>query len=643
MQANLQLDPPNLERALMASQRILDLTPEGQTDPLAQARIAHSELLLRAKMRPEALKVLDSIGSKVTRAIRVQARLLQARCSEEEGQWDQAVKIWQDLLKEEKHVDGGKARIFYALGWCYHEMEPPKVPETLKAWTEALQLGGPAGQAAGLRLSELRLSLGDSHARQALDDWKQALEAVNAPGDFKNSFIELNQVKELFDQALKDFKEKRDPQKAQEVADLYRKIVPGFSAHREQADSEKELAEQMQRRLANKMEKVTAAEVAAQFRRAAEAYKHLAQTGSAAARSEALWQCAQCYLSAKETKLGQEVLRQYVLLDTNEARLAEGWYTLGDLYRTQASQEDAHKAYVQCLQYPNTPFAYRAKYYLAVEEIDKKNYNQAQSILEEILLPGSSGIDRASQEKALYKLASLLVQTKDYSKAMVYLKDCQRLYPDNANVILAREQLGECFRRLAEKESQLEEYVRNQLIRGEIPDERRQQLEDQARHHRRTKFDWLANAIKTYQGLAEELEIRSKNQPLGKIEQILLRRAWFGLGECRLDSEEYFEGLRVFRRLQQQQPRTLEGFYASLRICNLAEVFKEPEVQAKQFQEMAKDSLRLLAEDLKSMPEDHELFRTPGVSSREQWQQWTASMQNKLATPTKVERQTFFP
>lgn len=635
MQANLKLDPPNLDHALMASQRILDLTPEGSTEALAQARIAHSELLVRNKMRPEALKVLELIGSKVPRSVRVAARLLQARCLEEEGLWDQAVHAWQELLKDDPLVDGGKARICYALGWCYHQMEPPRHPETLKAWSEALELGGPAGQAAGLRMGELRMSMGESQARQAIDDWKRALEPITQPSEFKNPYIELAQVKELFDHARKSFQKQRQPQKAQEVAILYRKLVPGFSADREQADAEREFAEQLQRQLSAKTANVTAAEVAAQFRRAAEAYKHLAQSGSAAPRAEALWQGAHCYLSAKDTKLAQEVLRQYVLLDTNESRLAEGWYLLGDIYRAQANQEDAHQAYVQCLQYPNSAFAFRAKYYLAVEEIDKKNYKQAQGILEEILLPGAPSIDRPSQEKSLYKLASLLVQTKEYAKAMVYLKDCLRLYPDNPNVILAREQLGECYRRLAEKEAQLENDVRGQRP-GDISPERRQQLDEQARHHRRTKFEWLANAIKTYQALAEDLEARGKTQPLSKVEQLLLRRAWFGLGECHLDSEEYHEGLRIFRRLQQQQPRTLEGFYASLRICNLAEVFKEPEAQAKQFQEMARQSLRLLIEELKSMPEDHELFRMPGVSTRERWQRWTDSMQNKLNAPTKV-------
>src|ERR1043165_126802 len=63
VQANLQLTPPNLESALYASRRILDLTPEGNAESLALARIAHSELLIRKNLRAEAIKELEPIPS----------------------------------------------------------------------------------------------------------------------------------------------------------------------------------------------------------------------------------------------------------------------------------------------------------------------------------------------------------------------------------------------------------------------------------------------------------------------------------------------------------------------------------------------------------------------------------------------------
>src|SRR5262249_23622746 len=153
-----------------------------------------------------------------------------------------------------------------------------------------------------------------------------------------------------------------------------------------------------------------------------------------------------------------------------------------------------------------------------VEEIEKKDFDLAQNILEEILLPGSPAIDRPSQEKALYKLATLLVKLKKHAKAVVYLKDCLKLYPDNPNAIIVRDYLGECYREMAQNEAQLESVAQSR-IQGEISDERRQQLEGQARNHRKTKGLWLEDAIKTYRALADELETRKlegskKNQPL---------------------------------------------------------------------------------------------------------------------------------
>src|ERR1019366_7081371 len=112
------------------------------------------------------------------------ARQLQARCCEEDGLWTRAVPIWQELLEDAPLVEGGRARIHYAIGLCNYRMEPANYAETMRAWSEALKLGGAAGQAAGLRLGELRLSREDNESAQALADWQQALAKVTSPADF---------------------------------------------------------------------------------------------------------------------------------------------------------------------------------------------------------------------------------------------------------------------------------------------------------------------------------------------------------------------------------------------------------------------------------------------------------------------------
>jgi tetratricopeptide (TPR) repeat protein len=636
VEAHLKRSPPNLDAALSASARILDLTPERETEAAALARLQHAELLIRKELRPDALKELERIGTKASPALRIKARLLQARCCEEDGLWSKAIPIWQELLGDAAQVEGGPARISYALGWCYHHLEPPNHAETTRAWSEALKKGGPAGQAAGLRLGELRLSLGDKQSAQALVDWKDALEKVNGPKDFRNPYVDIAEVREWFKQAIRYFHEAQDPQKTQAVAELYRKIAAGGGADDFIGEAAEALAQQLADKFKAKIDNVNPADVQAQFRRAAEAYE---QAAKARPSPESLYRSAQCYLAAKEPALAQKILHQYVQVETNEALLAEGWHTLGDLYRAQGQKEVARKAYLKCLEYPNTAFAYRSRYFLAVEEIDKKNYEKARDILMQNLEGSSPDIDRAWQEKSLYKMASLLMKMKDYGKAHTLLKECLGLYPENPNVLLAREQLGECYRRLAANERVKEDDLQILLKPGLSP-ERRFSVEESVRQQRQTRMATLTAAVTTYQKLGDEIVALARSRPLTVLEQTLLRRAWLGIGECQLDNEEYDGALSTFEKLQVEHRRTLEGFYASLFICHVADRLQAqplPKQKVDAVRDSAKKSVRLLFDEATALPVDHEIFRTPGVPPREWWLRQAESEQRKLMTPPRSD------
>ncbi len=627
MQANLQLPKPNLDGALAALQRILDLTPSRDVEALAQARLQQAEILLRKEQRSEAVKALELIDAKAPRPIRIKARLLQARCLEEDGHWDKAIAIWKELLNEAPQVDGGPARIQYQLGLALLRTEPRNTADAIRAWSEALRLGGPEGQAAGLRLGELRLSLGATEAALALSDWKQALEKVNSPQDYHNPHIELTKVRTWFDQAIRRFQEAQDPQKTQEVAELYRKIAPAGAAEVGIAEAAEALAE------LKREQKLAPAEVNAQFRRAGDAYEQAAKVRPDAERPGLLWRSAQCYLAAKETALAQKILVQHVAIEPNELRISEGWCILGDLYRGQGQNDAARRSYVKCLEYPNTPFACKARFLLAIEEIDKKNFTQAYKILKENV-DATGDVDRVWQEKSQFKLAALLMQMKKYDEAQIHLTECLTVFRGNADALKAREQLGECYRKLAEKE-ELKEKEIAALIQRELDAVRRMQLEATQLAFRTRRFDLLRDARKTYESLKDELTGRPRDTPLSKLEEILLRRAWFGIGEAHLDGEEFFEAKDTFRELQVAHRKTLEGFYASLRIFRISEVIANPG-QAKAVREEAKESVRLLIEDLKALPPDHEIFRTPGVMSRADWLAWTETMQQKLNAGAEV-------
>jgi hypothetical protein len=639
VQWHLKQTPPNLDSALSAIRRILDLTPERETEAVAHARLQHAELLLAKELRGEAIKELERIGPKASRAVRGKARLLQARCCEEEGLWSKAISIWQELLNEAAQVEGGRARILYALGRCYQQMERPNNAESLSAWSEALRLGGREGQAAGLRLGELRLALGGKHMEQAVSDWKAALEKVTGPEDFRNPYIEIEQVRGWFKQALRQFQDALDPQKTQAVAELYRKIAPKGDAEKEIAEAAEAIARQLADKVNEMMDNVTAQDVRAQYRRAADAYEQAAQAQPQAERPESLWRSAQCYLAAKEIARAQQMLNQYVKIEQDDARLAAGWHTLGDLYRAGGKKEYARGAYLKCLEYPNTSFAYRSRYFLAVEEIDKKNYEQARDILRQNLDNPPPDIERAWQEKTLFKMASLLMAMKNYGEAHIRLKECLQHFQENQNALLAREQLGLCYRGMAKNEWLKQKYLEADLARkkADQSNDDQRNLEESIRHQRNTRLRFLTDASKTYQQLADELEALARKKQLSKLEQTLLRRAWLGIGEVLIDNEEYFESLPIFRDLQVKQRRTLEGLYASSFICfALDQVqYQQKPKQVDEAREWAKESVRMLLEDLRALPNEHEIFHAKGVKTRDQWLREAEEIQGKLLAPRK--------
>ncbi len=117
-------------------------------------------------------------------------------------------------------------------------------------------------------------------------------------------------------------------------------------------------------------------EVRAQFHRAAVAYEEAAVVRLDEGQPEAYWRSAQCYLAAEDFSRAGAVLNKFVQLTKNEARQAEGYLSMAEAYESLGEKEKARQAYYKCIEFPLTPFAYQARYKLALEEKEKKNYKQ---------------------------------------------------------------------------------------------------------------------------------------------------------------------------------------------------------------------------------------------------------------------------
>src|SRR5207244_2196723 len=159
------------------------------------------------------------------------------------------------------------------------------------AWQEAMTLGGDEGQAAGLRLGELKLLGPTADANEGLAIWAKAIEKTRTPNEYQNQVLQLSRARQLLEKACRHF------------------------------------------------------------------------------------------LDAKDFPRAAVMLDKFVRHAKDEGRLAEAWLSLAEASLAQGNKHKARTAYYKCIEFPLTPFAYRARYQLALEEIAAKNYSQALAIL----------------------------------------------------------------------------------------------------------------------------------------------------------------------------------------------------------------------------------------------------------------------
>ncbi len=624
VQAYLEGPRPNLDAALAANQKQLELTDDRHAEEMAQARLTRGELLLRKEQRLEALKELDRVRADASPPLRIKARLLQTRICEEEGLWNRAIPLWKDLLKDADKVPGGKARVLYALGLCHANGDRPAMDKAIAAWQEAMSLGGDEGQAAGLRLGEVKLFGPTEDAKAGLEIWAKAVEKIRTPNDYRNKVLELSRARELFETACRHFLEAQDFERAQQVAELYKKLAPPGVAEETIAQAAEGQARDLKDQaapLSGPEAKAKLAEARTFFHRAGVGYEQAALARGDKVEAEVFWRSAQCYVAAQDFPRAGVVLDKFVQLDKNEKRLAEAWLSLAEAHLAQGNKDKAWAAYYKCTEFPATPFAYRARYQLALEEIDKKNYPQALDILKQNLGSSSPQMDREAHENSLYKYARLLLQLQIYDKAVIYLKEASQQYPNNPDVLGLRDQLGDCYRRLAER-------ANVKLNAAES--------EEAKTHHRRDRQQWLDQAGVTYQGIADELEGRFQTaKTLAPAELWLLRKALFGAAAVRFDMNEFTEALRRYQVLQEKYRKKAEGLIACKHIWECVGVMVETPEQTMLARTAALAAWKQAQADLEAMPADSPDFTgAMGVWTKEQWQIWLRWVGDQLQPAT---------
>jgi tetratricopeptide (TPR) repeat protein len=530
-EAYLRLDPPDYHAALEASRKQL-AQPSISDVALARARLRCGELHFQLQQPEEAHRVLARIGPGAPHSILARARYLRAAQYQHERNWTEAAVLWQEILADPQEAVHASAHVHYHLGVCHRHLG--RLPEAAHAWAEALPYGGVEAQAAALRLAEVRLE-SSKDPTSALGLFEQALQGVARVEEFHNPFISLAEAQGLFERGCRVYRDAGLYEQAQRLAQLYAKLASPRAAQAlfGQAAEAWARAKRTQARGSTRIEEGAAGP---HFREAAAAYVTAAAGASQPEEAEWLGRAATCYLEARDFEPAVAVLERFVKLEgvTPEKRGA-AWYKLAEAHRALGHDAAAMEAFQRCISYPG-PHAYRARYELALVDMERGYLDEAEATLQQNIHLQAPMPDAEADEKSHYALAGLLFRRKKFHLAEPRLEQALQLYPANPGALQARYQLGVCY---AHRAGQLQAHEGS----GDRLSE-----EVRANHRSRSK-EWLEKATRQFETVLKALQERAAAQSLGEVEAALLRRVLLDLISSRYDLEMLNEAERLCQAL----------------------------------------------------------------------------------------------
>ncbi len=601
-QAYLHTDPPNLLKALETNKRLREVPQVGE-EVLGPAKLAGAKLLLQLNQREEARKTLEKIRDQAPPATLAEKNMLLAGLYQEEHKWAEAATLWRAVLDEKRAPLTDAGSVLYNLGYCYSRLD--RTGPASETWTECLRRShGEEAQAAALALAELRLKETDPEKCVAL--LTESVANVRKADDWKNSFVDIANVRGLFERAMAAYRKLHRFDLAVQTAELYERVALPPQGPLRRAELNAEWARSLRARAmtlkdesAKKKDETNAEEL---MRHAAEAHTEAAKLlADKDKRAEQEWLSAVCSHEGHDYPRAAAKLKAIVEgIKDNVDRQSEAWFLLGQTCRQLNDVKSAETAYKACAELGGA-YTYRARYELAMLAIDARDIDGASKLLEQNLLLEIGTPDAEAQEKSRLALCALLYQSAaafppNYRRVVQYLEGHLDQLAVSPETVRARFQLADSHRLLA---------AQNQVNRT-VAEKMNPEAQDHYLQVNRASWN---RAAEEFAKVEAQIADADKASLLSVKQQVDVP---FRVAECYFNLGEYEKALRKYEALAEKQGAgtlALRAMSDSIR-CYYALG------DAKQLVKRAEEIRQLLA-------------KTEGLTEAEQ-QQWTAWL--KLVT-----------
>jgi hypothetical protein len=607
--AYLRLSPPNVKEALRANKKLREEVPQIGEDVLGPAKLAGAKLLLQLNQREEAQKTLEKISDRAPPSILAEKNMLLAGLYQEEHKWTEAAELWKAALDDKREPLAETGGVLYNLGVCYRRLD--QNGPAAEAWEGCMSRSqGEEAQAAALALAELRLH--EANPDKGITLLADAVAKIRKADDWKNSLMELVNVRELFEQAMTIYRQANQFDLAIRAAELYERVADPPKAQLRRAELNSEWAKAARERASSakdeatrKKEDATSDEL---LRQAAEAHAEAAKLlTEKSVREEHLWLSAVCSYEGHDYAHAADKLREIVEREKeNVDRLSEGLFLLGETCRSLHDNKAAETAYKMCVEC-GAGFTYRARYQLAMLEIEAGNIDSAEKELEQNILIEHRDDDAQAQEKSRLALCALEYQ-KAASLPLYYRKVVQHLeghldrFSLTPESVRARYQFADSYR---------QQVLHDTLYRTAGTSEK---MSPEASDH------FLTLSKRSLTRAAEEfakLEELVKQPELAELLSAKQRMEIpFHVAECYYNLGEYEKALQKYEELAEKwgkTPRSLQALGEAIRCFGAMRDF---------------DRLRRRAEDVRVR-----LAETDGLSvnDRKRWNDWLDQINKPLS------------
>jgi hypothetical protein len=538
--AHLKREPPDLAAALEATKLQLAKAAPG-SDPrvLAQARLRLGELHLKLNNVKEGRLALEKITD--PDEIVFAARALLADSYEATQEWEKAARSWDKVCQNPKLSVVAKGAVLYHLGRC--RAQDQRSTEAAAAWAEAATVPGDVGQAAALRLAELRA---ESDAPASVEGFANALQSVRAPADYRNALVPIDEARQIIERTAAICRAKGDGTSAQRLVELYARLAPPGRDDDLLAQSADAAAQSLveQAKQAPGQSAALLDQSRGQYLVAARAYERAAgKVAPGPDQAQWLWKSADRYLKAQQQQAALDVLTRMTQLEgvLGDENIAEAWFQAATIHHQKQQYAAARAAYLHCLTPPGR-FTCSARHQLAMLDLIESKFNEAENGLQENRTGLRAGAppDAALLEKTEYALAVVAFQRqsavkeelREYTTAEQRYLGALQQFPESAEAPKARFYLGQCYWFVASQKSKA-------LDSGSLTDEER-------KAYRKQYTENLERASVQFEQIETTLLVRQKAAALSAEEETLLWRSAFSYAECAYYASKFEEAIRRY-------------------------------------------------------------------------------------------------